>query len=287
MPITTAIFGIPSYAKTARWLINLIMTYLRMLPTVITLLLLIATCCEARDWQGIVPLQSTRADVERLLGKPNTEHDRYLTGNEVGEFFYSTSRCSNGWNVPAGTVISITVTFSESRRLSDLKLDLGKYVKITDPFTPNHTYYVNRNEGVRYVVLEGSGETSQLILAVYYESTSKDEQFLRCSNLRKTKQAGTCPPGDICPLISISCLGNCIGPEYVFAAVFTPVCPDQKPLYNWTASGGRIIKGQGTSTITVRRRKNFSKAVIARLRIKGSIPIECPNAASYRTSNKL
>src|SRR6476659_7763140 len=72
----------------------------------------------AEEWRGIVPLRSTRADVVRLLGKPN-ELGRYEVNGERADIIYSDGPCK-GWHyslekvnckclVPKDTVLSIYV----------------------------------------------------------------------------------------------------------------------------------------------------------------------------------
>lgn len=136
----------------------------------------------AKAWRSIVPLHSTRADVEQLLGKPNGKYGRYELENEWVEIFYSTGRCVNGWNVPADTVIDISVSPTRPLRISDLKIDLSKYDRFRDPHT-SHVYYTHRSDGIRYVVVEPEGEINGKVLTTYYESTLEDERLLYCRKL--------------------------------------------------------------------------------------------------------
>ena len=133
----------------------------------------------ASEWHGIVPLRSTRSDVLRILGEPNSKSDRYLIDDEEADILYSRGSCLSGWNVPSDTVLRISVTFKQSSKLSNLKIDLDKYVRIRDPFVTTHVFYTNREEGVRYEVYEGLNEKGT-VLEVYYEPTSKDETLFRC-----------------------------------------------------------------------------------------------------------
>lgn len=76
------------------------------------LLLVILTkshCANGQDWRQIVPLKSTRADVERLLG-PTKELYFAVYQLKPGSLFieYSSGPCSperkGGWNVPRDVV---------------------------------------------------------------------------------------------------------------------------------------------------------------------------------------
>src|SRR5262245_55163535 len=75
-------------------------------------------------YRGIVPLQSTRADVERVLGRPaNPDDATYQLPREIVAIQFSKYGCTppprvegwptpplEGWNVPPGTVLAIRVT---------------------------------------------------------------------------------------------------------------------------------------------------------------------------------
>jgi len=104
-----------------------------------------------------VPLHSTRADVERLLGPPEEKCKCfYKTENEKIFIEYSQGQCRGflyGWNVAAGTVLMISVQSNAEVRLSDLSLDLTKYVKTAGTDTPEF-YYTDKDAGVRYQVSE-------------------------------------------------------------------------------------------------------------------------------------
>jgi len=69
------------------------------------------TTAHAKEWRGIVPLHSTRADVSRLLGKPNFNYNLYEFGDERADILYARHACSEGgaWNVAPDTVTEIHV----------------------------------------------------------------------------------------------------------------------------------------------------------------------------------
>jgi hypothetical protein len=47
-----------------------------LLACLMILLLAVMSEAFAKEWRGITPLKSTRADVERLLGKPNSDEQQ-------------------------------------------------------------------------------------------------------------------------------------------------------------------------------------------------------------------
>src|SRR6266550_3337405 len=55
-----------------------------------------------------------------------------------------------------------------------------------------------------------------------------------------------------CPTISVSCSSHLVSVEpLVFTATVNGGSPNVIPTYNWTVSAGKIIHGQGSSSITV------------------------------------
>src|ERR1051326_3178152 len=144
------------------------------------IILLMTFTAEAKGWKGIIPLHSTRADVERLLGEPNSAYGRYVIEGEEADIRYSRDRCTSGWDVPPDTVIDIAVTSKSRTKISELRIDFTQFNVFDDPSVP-HKYYANGKEGIRYDVFSGSGENAGLILITYFEPTIDDAKKLRCS----------------------------------------------------------------------------------------------------------
>lgn len=143
------------------------------------LLLLLSFSPQKVGWNGVVPLHSTRADVERIFGPSTTECKCvYKTPDAVIQVDYALDRCKGalpGWNVPADTVLSFTVRPMIQQKLSNLKLEIGRYtVRRDDAFT---TYYANREEGMEYAVLPNG-----MVNSVTYVPSSRD-YGLGCSRL--------------------------------------------------------------------------------------------------------
>src|SRR5689334_7259730 len=53
------------------------------------LLLVMSATSQAKPWRGIIPLKSTRADVERLLGTPNAKYGHYEFPEETATIYYA------------------------------------------------------------------------------------------------------------------------------------------------------------------------------------------------------
>src|SRR5215218_2487899 len=78
-------------------------------------------------WRGIVPLHSTRADVDRLIGRPNFRGELYDFEGERASIIYTREPCTGGlqgaYNVPCDTVVSIDIVPKQRLMLSELNLD--------------------------------------------------------------------------------------------------------------------------------------------------------------------
>lgn len=138
---------------------------------------------QGKEWRGIVPLHSTRADVERLLGS-SVERDNelmsvYKLEREVVVVEYAAGPpCGTDgfhiWQVPRGAVLSIRVAPKAQLLFSDLHLDISKY-KVTDGgHVPGYSYYTDETEGIQYEVTQG------LVMSTTYFPAAKDSH-LRCA----------------------------------------------------------------------------------------------------------
>jgi|SRR5215510_5058409 len=128
-----------------------------------------------RGWKGIVPLSSTRAEVENKLGKAiNKSNNSYETDSENISIHYTKAPCTSGsgWNVPSDTVIYIFVHPKIKSPVSDLTIDLGKYRKEDDKL-PDVYIFRNDEEGATIEVVQGK------VVGYYYGPSSRD-QHQRC-----------------------------------------------------------------------------------------------------------
>jgi hypothetical protein len=145
------------------------------------MLLAVVTPPPFRGWKGIVPLHSTRADVERELGAPVTscvETCNYNTPNESVTIVYVTHACESGdnnsWRVPAGTVVTVIVYPSVKPRLKDLKVNSKSFTKTRDPELVGHWTYTSKREGTSYEV-----SNTGRVQSIEWFPTNKDD-YLRC-----------------------------------------------------------------------------------------------------------
>lgn len=113
----------------------------------------------AKEWRGLTPLKSTRADVERLLGKPDSDGG-YELGSEYAYVYYA-PRCSRLHDcrcvVDPDTVLSISVNVKNNLHVSQLGTDLSSFRKTRDKHLLVYDYYTSKKEGVTYTVFREDG----------------------------------------------------------------------------------------------------------------------------------
>jgi len=134
-------------------------------------------------WKEIVILRSTRADVEKMMGKGEERASIVYYPIKEGSLHieYSDGHCRpgqyRGWKVPEGTVIELTYTpFNNPPLLSSLHLDLSRF-RITreSPDVPDLITYIKDDDGIAYTV-QLDGTVSEIR---YFPSTQYDK--LQCS----------------------------------------------------------------------------------------------------------
>lgn len=140
------------------------------------LLLAAVSLCSAKEWRGLVPLQSTCEDVKRILNVTDCT-DWYDTDEGRVSIDVSATPCADGWNVSAGTVLGITV-YPKSKQLSEMNVNLANFTKYVSYDTANFTYYSNVKEGFSLEV-----GPDQKVLSIHYYAALKDE-YLRCKSWR-------------------------------------------------------------------------------------------------------
>lgn len=156
----------------------------------LSIMAILLGCClpivaHGKGWRGIVPLQSKRADVERLLGPGINGH--YQFDAERAHVNYAGDGKCNPVNgclclVPKDTVISIYVQLEVEMRFSRLNIDKKKYEKFVSRKDPNVATYSNDKEGIIYTVNEENDD----VTAIEYLPTAKDCQEV----MRRAKRAG-------------------------------------------------------------------------------------------------
>jgi hypothetical protein len=151
--------------------------------TRVSLLVFLLPLCgptvNAEPWRGIVPLKSTRADVEQLLGKPqaggpNSYVTYKLESEEVRVEYADQKLCSRpdrcDCRVPDDRVLHVVVRPKTIIKFSSLELDESKFHPIVNPENANNIAYSNSDAGLMYAI----SKRDDLVLYVQYGPTLKD-----------------------------------------------------------------------------------------------------------------
>lgn len=138
----------------------------------------------SNSWQGIVPLRSTRSDVERGLGMPTDSHGRtriYKTSSERVDVLYSSGGCAAGemWNVKADTVIRLVVAPNRETFIKDV--DIKDYHKINESHPDNWTQYWSPDGGIVIQTITTNGP-EQVLNTTYQPTTT--EKVPKCPALQ-------------------------------------------------------------------------------------------------------
>jgi hypothetical protein len=142
-----------------------------------------ANAAFAKEWRGIVPLHSTRADVELLLGPPTkgTSYASYYSlPDEIAVISLQRELCDSDvgklgieWNVPVGTVISINVIPKAAYPKERFATESGFNVESANA---GFMYYTNGTLGQSVETYDGT-----VTMLTY--TPSERENFLRCSRI--------------------------------------------------------------------------------------------------------
>jgi hypothetical protein len=238
---------------------------------------------DAKAWRGIVPLHSSKTDVERRFGKPLSQ-DRdgihYDFDNEYVVFALArpggTEDCAH--KLPPDTVIRIAVI---PKRPSPLTSFEPRKQKLTffDPLEfqpPDFPIYVNQEQGIILRTYQGNVDRivyiaerkDQNLCSSYYQDSTLMVSRILCM---------------LCPTIAVTCPDNVEAGTQVNFTVNSVMGNLRVPLtFKWTVSGGTIVEGQGTDFITVVSNNLEEKTVQATVEV-GGIDSACDNKASSAT----
>jgi len=138
------------------------------------------------SWQGIVPLRSTRAEIEQLLGPPKSslgEIYQYDTSENRVSVSYTSDPCSvNGAN-PTGAATDVALKIAVSPKnallIQDIHLNKDKYKRIQDDHPENWVHYLNSFDGITVDAILNNG--CEQVVSIIYHGTARDRE-LRCGN---------------------------------------------------------------------------------------------------------
>lgn len=138
-------------------------------------MLVTADTSSAKSWRGLIPLHSTRQDVERLLGPPTDVY--YKLRNEAVYIDFSSGTCkgagADSYKVPVGTITRIMVIPKSEPSLKALRVDITRYKKSADKDIEQHIFYYDEEGGESIEVFDGKVES------IVYTPTAS-EASLRC-----------------------------------------------------------------------------------------------------------
>lgn len=145
---------------------------------------------KAKGWRGIVPLVSSRLDVERILGPPQSRGkfvSSYNYESESVDVYYASgppcgSGLTNAWRVPRDRVVSIRVVPKKTLILESLVNDIAKFRRTADSKVPSQVYFLNEEEGVRYTVRIDPHPERQDVISVDY-IPEKRQNHLKCPSV--------------------------------------------------------------------------------------------------------
>lgn len=139
-------------------------------------------------WKGIEVFQSTRAGVEKTLGKPvfdsNSGDSVYPTSEGNIVIAFSGAPCSDptshrsGFNLDEGTVIEYTVYLKKPFPLKDLQWEKNDYARTKSTHYSN-TYHYTNTAGSVWVTTR-SDDDAELVQSIWFMSTVEQRKRFRC-----------------------------------------------------------------------------------------------------------
>lgn len=160
---------------------------------VIILLMPVSEFCQEPDWRKLVPLESTREDVEKILGKPVKYFDTEGTyDTKLGKFYvnYSSGECREDYEeieylAPAGRLMSFRLKLNKFGLIKDYISDKDKFKRRKYPQDDSRNLYLSEDKslGVETILLNQTDEYVEAIVV----GPGKDKDYLLCKNIKNTK----------------------------------------------------------------------------------------------------
>lgn len=163
----------------------------------INLILFVALVCfqssgysqRLEEWSCLIPLKSTRLEVEKILGKPHDVFDtygRYDTPYGRYSVWYASGRCQKkvegrDWNVEAGIMTSLLVYPNKVNLLNDYLHNISDYEKRDAPGGYSSFLYLNKDESIIYQT-KVRPEGSEFVSAISLEPGNSKDKLL-CNNI--------------------------------------------------------------------------------------------------------
>lgn len=143
---------------------------------------------QKEEWSCLMPLKSTRAEVEKILGKPDKFFDtygRYDTSYGRYSVWYATGHCQKkvegqDWNVDAGIMTSLFVYPNKVNLIDQYLSNLKDYERRESPGGYSRFLYLSKDESLIYETIKRP-DSSEFIYAISLEP-GKDKEKLLCSS---------------------------------------------------------------------------------------------------------
>jgi hypothetical protein len=232
------------------------------------LALMLSATAKAQAWRQIVPLRTTRNDVERLLGPAKIVGSvpTYYFDDEKVEVFYAQYKCgdrlnSERWNVPLDTVLSIHVVPKQLRRIEEMHLDLSRFRKERWMWdVPNSSLLVNDVEGITLFLGDD-------IVGAYSYGPRASDRPLRCPDYseEEERRRRDCFPA----ALAVECSSEEISVGQTIECKVISDAPN--PGFEWIISPGSSQSSHNGKAITV----TLNDA--RRSKIEVSVKIVAPN----------
>jgi hypothetical protein len=134
------------------------------------------------SWKGIIPLETTRQEVEAILGDAiwvGVAKRTYKDSSTRITVWYSTGPCDpvvGRWKVAAGVVVAVDVVFTTPMLLDDLRFDRTKYTRNQWTHPAHWASYYRDDEGIQITTSEVSPK-AEFIESIRYGPKTNDDSF--------------------------------------------------------------------------------------------------------------
>lgn len=143
------------------------------------------------SWRKLIPLKSTRSEVEKILGKPEQSYDSYaLYRNENGRFsvWYSLGGCEHKiegrqWDVPKGLMTSLSVDVNETLPLTRYVSNIGEFRQTEMPY--NRILYVSPDESLIFKTIKAANR-DEFVYTITFDPTKEQDKLL-CKKTESSK----------------------------------------------------------------------------------------------------
>lgn len=113
--------------------------------------------CSAQGWMKLVPLESSREEVEKILGVPERSfpsYAAYRAGTGRFHVWYSTGECRKGveglqYKAPADSMTGLIVSFDEAPSIESVIPDRSEYTRKENHHRTGYLY-TSKDESIVY-----------------------------------------------------------------------------------------------------------------------------------------